>query len=366
MLRGFLTGLRALIPDLYVQQNRERVLGLLGTAAEDATLAELIQRRKEISSLPGRMRALWKQATAREGWATRSGWLLAAICMALCARFIAVSLPQIDRLLEWMTPKVQAVLLALSAVIGWMLPAYRQFQAGLRQLEMWQSQAEAAQRTMPQNPQVAEAESEVLRTEARVRAAEIALAEAHAREAELARALDDLRPERRLTRFIESRARSADYREQLGLVSLARRDFEELSRIFADTIALKQGVEDTDEQARDLGELSASIDRVVLFIDDLDRCEPEKVVDVLQAVHLLLAYPLFGVVVGVDQRCLKQSLRIKFKGLLTPDHQNETGEDGLNTNGDEIPATPLDYLEKIFHIPFHLPPMGGSGLCKPG
>jgi hypothetical protein len=363
VLRGFFNGLRALIPDLYIQ-NREQILGLLGTAAEDATLAKLIQRRKEISSLPGRMRALWKQATAREGRTTRSGWLLTAICIALCARFVAMSLPQTDRLLEWMTPKVQAVLLALSAVIGWMLPAYGQFRAGLRQLEMWQSQAEAAQRTMSQNPQVAETESEVLRTEARVRAAERALAEAHAREVELTRALDDLRPERRLTRFIESRARSADYREQLGLVSLARRDFEELSRIFADTTTLKEGVEDTAEQARGLGELSASIDRVVLFIDDLDRCDPEKVVDVLQAVHLLLAYPLFGVVVGVDQRCLKQSLRIKFKGLLTPDHQNETGEDGLNTNGDEIPATPLDYLEKIFHIPFHLPPMGDQDFAN--
>ncbi len=40
------------------------------------------------------------------------------------------------------------------------------------------------------------------------------------------------------------------------------------------------------------------IDRIVLYIDDLDRCPEVKVVEVLQAVHLLLAYPLFVVVVG--------------------------------------------------------------------
>jgi hypothetical protein len=131
---------------------------------------------------------------------------------------------------------------------------------------------------------------------------------------------------------------------------LARRDFQELSNVFADG---KPG------QDAGLEKLSNSVDRVILYIDDLDRCEPEKVVDVLQAVHLLLAYPLFGVVVGVDQRCLKQSLRIRFKGLLTADDRNDSGRSP--TAEDEIPAAPLDYLEKIFHIPFHLPPMTAPG-----
>ena len=44
------------------------------------------------------------------------------------------------------------------------------------------------------------------------------------------------------------------------------------------------------------------IERIVLYIDDLDRCPPERVVEVLQAVHLLLAFELFVVVVAVDAR----------------------------------------------------------------
>jgi hypothetical protein len=130
----------------------------------------------------------------------------------------------------------------------------------------------------------------------------------------------------------------------LGLVSLARRDFEKLSDIFTDAEALSANSRLSINEKADLRSLSSSIDRVVLFIDDLDRCDPEKVVDVLQAVHLLLAYPLFAVVVGVDQRCLKQSLRTRFKGLLTPLRENDKGQEDSAADSHELPATPLDYL----------------------
>ncbi len=65
----------------------------------------------------------------------------------------------------------------------------------------------------------------------------------------------------------------------------------------------RQGVEGTDTARL------PRIDRIVLYIDDLDRCPEDKVVDVLQAVHLLLAFPLFVVVVGVDSRWLLHSLK---------------------------------------------------------
>jgi len=68
-------------------------------------------------------------------------------------------------------------------------------------------------------------------------------------------------------------------------------------------------------------------------------------------------------VVGVDQRCLRQSLRMQFKGLLTPESDGDDWEPELLgfTDEQERPATPLDYLEKIFHVPFHLPPMEQGG-----
>ena len=70
----------------------------------------------------------------------------------------------------------------------------------------------------------------------------------------------------------------------------------------------------------------------------------------IQAVHLLLAFPLFAVVVGVDQRCLRQSLRMQFKGLLTPtDEQSSRQSSGSQQDDEERPATPLDYLEDFPH-----------------
>ncbi|MGI9065170.1 MAG: P-loop NTPase fold protein [Pyrinomonadaceae bacterium] len=98
------------------------------------------------------------------------------------------------------------------------------------------------------------------------------------------------------------------------------------------------------------------IDRIVLYIDDLDRCPPKLVVDVLQAIHLLLAFELFVVVVGVDARWIRQSLRRRFPVML--------GEDW---DGGNVPArdesrqaqaaTPRDYIEKIFQVPFWLKPL---------
>jgi hypothetical protein len=83
--------------------------------------------------------------------------------------------------------------------------------------------------------------------------------------------------------------------------------------------------------------------RIVLYIDDLDRCEPAQVVAVLQAVHLLLAFPLFTVVVGVDVRWVERALRLHHSELL-----------------DSGGAEPRDYLEKIFQIPFWLEPQDST------
>ncbi len=96
---------------------------------------------------------------------------------------------------------------------------------------------------------------------------------------------------------------SDEYRARLGIVSAIQRDFEQLA---------------TRLPAGDFPELE-KVDRIVLYIDDLDRCDARQVVDVLQAVHLLLAFPLFVVVVGVDPRWLLRSLRLHYAALAQTD-----------------------------------------------
>ncbi len=365
-VRGLVDGLRALLPSLNTPENERHIEEWLGVSVEAATLSQLAVKTKELASLEGRISELWRRATAREGLAARLSWGCSALLILGLAWYVGEELPQLEPLLRHLGPSLRAVVAVVGGAVAWTGPVYKQVSDALSQLENWQGQAEAAQARLADDPQVIAANERLRHARTRAEEAEAVLGAARKREQELAQSLDELRPERRLARFIEARARSADYRGQLGLVGLARKDFQELSEIFADTEALRKKIREHPDQAEGLKKLGASIDRIMLFVDDLDRCQPDKVVDVLQAIHLLLAFPLFGVVVGVDQRCLKQSLRMRFEGLLTPPRRGASSDNHAHEgtpNVEEVAATPLDYLEKIFHIPFHLPAMDKDGFA---
>lgn len=137
-----------------------------------------------------------------------------------------------------------------------------------------------------------------------------------------------LADQRDFVKYVLQRNQSDEYRKQLGIVSTLQRDFDELSRRLL------------------VDDRGARVQRIVLYIDDLDRCPADKVVQVLQAVHLLLSFPLFVVVVAVDPTWVLRSLADHYAKQMTGD------------GNDHIPAaTPHAYLEKIFQIPMRVRPM---------
>ncbi len=155
--------------------------------------------------------------------------------------------------------------------------------------------------------------------------------------------------------FIDSRANSNEYKKYTGIISVIRKDFETLSGLFAENSKenskeqIKEDREYIDKQFKD----NKKLKRIVLYIDDLDRCPEAKVIEVLEAVNLIMAFPLFVVVVGVDQRWVKNALIKKYHlqfGNLEVD----------NTEYVQIEAS--DYLEKIFQVPFHLKQADDSGV----
>lgn len=180
--------------------------------------------------------------------------------------------------------------------------------------------------------------------------------EASAALAKFEQQLAELRADRQMSNFIKTRNESRDYTSHLGVIARARDDFQRLSNLLEEV--RKQTEEERNGQPPEEKLLLPRIDRIILYIDDLDRCPEDKVVDVLQAVHLLLAFPLFVVVVGVDSRWLLHSLK-QHSRAFQPEKNGDEGE--LNEEGLHWQSTPLNYLEKIFQIPFSLRPMQPDG-----
>jgi WD domain, G-beta repeat/KAP family P-loop domain len=153
----------------------------------------------------------------------------------------------------------------------------------------------------------------------------------------------------RLSAFLTDRAAPSAYQEYRGLLGQVRSDLATLS---SDLIAAR------NEWLVSGATTPPPLERIVLYIDDLDRCPPRRVVEVLEAVHLMLALELFVVVVAVDARWLIRSLEYHYRELFS------TG-DGLipaapasspEADAEGGPASPVDYLDKIFQIPYVLAP----------
>jgi hypothetical protein len=86
------------------------------------------------------------------------------------------------------------------------------------------------------------------------------------------------------------------------------------------------------------------IRRVVVLVDDLDRCLPETVIETLEAIRLFLAVPKMSFVIAADEDRVAEAIRTRFPGTV-PDP-----DDGAWT---EEPAKL--YLHKIVQTTLPLP-----------
>jgi hypothetical protein len=91
--------------------------------------------------------------------------------------------------------------------------------------------------------------------------------------------------------------------------------------------------------------------RLVVFVDDLDRCVPEKAIEVLEAIKLFLNAPGCIFVLGADRDVIEKGIRVKYQSFLLGSEEELAEEDLLR----RIPITGQDYMEKIVQLPFSLP-----------
>jgi hypothetical protein len=294
--------------------------GWLGSGA----FADVERALKELSTTSGRLR----QTVA--AWLARPGWLFAWFVIALCT---ALGLPNLlanTSLGASTLVSLERVSAIVGAALGLLAPfvtAFRQVEHFHARLTDYQTSDEAKQR-----------QREIVRLEAEAEAARRHLGELEARER-----LTE--PTRRFETFIQDRVRSEQYRAQQGIIALVRRDFEQLSKLLREARQARQRVTKSDPDQESL----APVDRIVLFIDDLDRCRPEHVVHALEAVNLLLALDLFVVIVAVDSRWLVRALEVHYGAMLS-------ANDGADKDHATTlrRSTPHNYLEKIFQITYAL------------
>jgi len=87
----------------------------------------------------------------------------------------------------------------------------------------------------------------------------------------------------------------------------------------------------------------ADIERLVVLVDDLDRCLPKTAIETLEAIRLFLFVPKAAFVIAADEGMIEYAVRQHF-----PDLPVASG-----------PATyARNYLEKLIQVPFRLPSLG--------
>jgi predicted KAP-like P-loop ATPase len=90
---------------------------------------------------------------------------------------------------------------------------------------------------------------------------------------------------------------------------------------------------------------------LVVLIDDLDRCSPERLIENLEAIKLFLSVENTAFVIGADPRMVRHAITVRYKDSI----------DAIK-NGDRTDVTHLvtDYLEKLIQIPYTLPRLSPS------
>ncbi len=136
------------------------------------------------------------------------------------------------------------------------------------------------------------------------------------------------------------------------LEELGKKDFKDFDKY------IKEEQENTSKTTiksfkKDFSELISltEFDSVVIFIDDLDRCMPERVIDTLEAIKLFLSVDNTAFVIGADERILKHSISMHLQ-LHT--FKNDSSH---LFNSEQIVN---DYIEKLIQIPYRIPKLSPS------
>src|SRR5690625_402955 len=88
---------------------------------------------------------------------------------------------------------------------------------------------------------------------------------------------------------------------------------------------------------------NSSVDNLVILIDDLDRCNPDRIIETLEAIKLFLSVPKTTFIIAMDENIISYSIKRKYPQL---------SEEGINVS--------TDYIEKIVQLPIKIAELAES------
>ncbi|WP_299452649.1 P-loop NTPase fold protein [uncultured Microscilla sp.] len=115
-------------------------------------------------------------------------------------------------------------------------------------------------------------------------------------------------------------------------------DFDFLNREQEPVVTIKELHQDFEEILED-----TTVEKVVVFIDDLDRCNPDTIIETLEAIKLFLFLKNTSFIISADERIIEQGVKTKFKDVYS---------EGLGLG--------KQYLEKLIQFPIHIPRLSNN------
>lgn len=132
--------------------------------------------------------------------------------------------------------------------------------------------------------------------------------------------LNSIIEEGRLEEFLQQKVVKEEEEKKYAAVREFRSDFENLIQ------KSKQG-------------------KVVILIDDLDRCLPRHIIDSLEAIKLFLNVPKTAFVIAADEFIVSNAIKSEYKSLIDASNDGEGNREDLGKS----------YMEKFIQLPYHLP-----------
>lgn len=132
------------------------------------------------------------------------------------------------------------------------------------------------------------------------------------------------------------------FKDTISEVNLSEEEEIKILEAINDELNYKELREDIKEFQKSFAELldECKIQRLLVFIDELDRCNPDTILETLEAIRLFLFTGNSIFIVGADERHISYAVKRKFDEI-----------EGQHINIGK------EYLEKIIQYPIRIPRM---------